>query len=154
NLTRAIKAADGPMESLVAEVQVCEARKQALMEARAGLAQAEALARVDLTGIEGQLRARLDDWRGFLLGECSAARQILRKLIPERLVFTPHTENGERYYEFAGVGRLEPVLDGLIPLTATRPGGAPGHVRQDWWPQRDSNPCFSHDHVFAIVFGS
>jgi len=18
-----------------------------------------------------------------------------------------------------------------------------------WWPQRDSNPCFSHDHVFA-----
>ena len=21
-----------------------------------------------------------------------------------------------------------------------------------WWPQRDSNPCFSHDHVFAKFF--
>jgi hypothetical protein len=50
--------------------------------------------------IESHLCERLTDWRGFLRGQVSAARQIPRKLIPERLVFTPHTEGEARYYTF------------------------------------------------------
>jgi len=30
--------------------------------------------------------------------------------------------------------------------------GAKITTKSPWWPQRDSNPCFSHDHVFAVVF--
>jgi hypothetical protein len=34
------------------------------------------------------LTALLDDWRGLLLGHVVLARQVVRKLVPERLVFT------------------------------------------------------------------
>jgi len=58
-------------------------------------------------------------------------------------VFTPHVDGAERSYTFAGTGRLEPVLQGLIPVPEvavnkqTKQKTEPV-VRQEWWPQRDS----------------
>ena len=72
------------------------------------------------------------------------------------------------YYEFTGKGVLDPILMGVLPAIANNSGDL-----KRWWPQRDlppsrpapavllgghcpadlasrrSNPCFSHDHVFA-----
>ena len=34
-----------------------------------------------------------------------------------------------------------------------RPPDRGGDVQQQWWPQRGSNPCLSHDRVFASERG-
>ena len=84
---------------------------------------------------DAALRARLTDWKGLLTRHVRAARQILAKLIPDRLVFTPHVEGDAGYYRFTGAGRIEPLLQGLVALPT--PTGAARLVRQVWWPQRD-----------------
>src|SRR5262245_61169870 len=151
NLTRAIKAGGGRgLDSLVAEVHAIEARKRALAADHAKLTKAEGLASLDLKRVESQLRERLDDWQGLLTRHGGAARQILAKLIPDRLTFTPHVEGAKRWNTFEGVGRLEPLLHGIIPVTLpTMTRGAATSmttraattrreaVRQHWWPQRE-----------------
>lgn len=138
NLIRAIKAG-GDSEALAAEVKSCEARRQTLRDQVAALAHADQLAAVDLAALDADLRVRLEDWRGLLTRHVGSGRQILRKLIPERLVFTPHTEGTARYYTFEGVGRLEPVLQGTVMPDGSAPQSATSStVRQGWWPQRDS----------------
>jgi len=48
-------------------------------------------------------------------GNVVLARQAVRKLVPERLVFAPiMTPEGERVFEFRGEGRLDPILAGLL----------------------------------------
>jgi hypothetical protein len=127
-------------------VQACEQRKRSLAEGSARLDHVQALASVDLAMIAPQLRARLDDWRSLLTRHVGVARQILKKLIPERLVFTPHVEGDARSYTFAGMGRLDQLLQGLVALPTVGSGRVTAErdtvVRQGWWPQRDSNPCF------------
>ena len=87
--------------------------------------------------MEQDLRAKLDDWRGLLLRNVGSARQALRSLVPARLRFTPKAENGERFYVFEGMAVLDRFLEGIVL------------PKSKWWPQRDSNPCLSRDHVFA-----
>ena len=70
---------------------------------------------------------------------------MLRKLLDGRLVFTPTTAtDGTRVYQFTGRGVLDPIVAGMIPTLLNNSNNI-----KRWWPQRDSNPCFSHDHVFA-----
>src|SRR5262249_16268779 len=126
NLTRAIRMG-GQMESLVRDLREREARKRSLDESLAALGRAQQLGSADLARLEEQLREQLQDWRGLLTKHVGAARQILRKLIPERLRFTPHIDGDRRWYTFEGIGRLEPMLAGMVP-------GAESLVRQEWWP--------------------
>jgi len=65
--------------------------------------------------------------------------RALRALLAGRLAFTAVEDNGRRGYRFEGPGTLDKVIEGVVGLQ-----------QSGWWPQRDSNPCFSHDHVFAI----
>jgi hypothetical protein len=51
-------------------------------------------------------------------------------------VFTPREDEGGRYYEFVGQGSISAIVRGVV-------------LPKVWWPQRDSNPCLSYDHVFA-----
>jgi len=57
-------------------------------------------------------------------------------LLVGRLIFTPKEDTNGRYYEFPGKGSISELLTGVV-------------LPKGWWPQRDSNPCFSYDHVFA-----
>jgi hypothetical protein len=135
NLTRAIAQGRRP-ESLLAEIERREARRTEIQADLARLAQAEQLATLDLPNLESQLRERLTDWQGLLGRHVLQARQILGKLLPTRLVMTPEPDGR---YRFEGTGRITPLIRGLIPSLNL----------QEWWPQRDSNQCFRHDHVFA-----
>jgi hypothetical protein len=73
------------------------------------------VANLDVGHMRKNLTALLDDWRGLLLGNVLQARQVVRKLVPERLVFEPiTTPAGERVFEFRGEGRLDPILSGLV----------------------------------------
>ncbi len=51
-------------------------------------------------------------------------RQILRKLLVGRLIFTPHEDESGRYYVFNGEGALDRILEGTIPVV-TRAGFEP-----------------------------
>jgi hypothetical protein len=80
-----------------------------------------------------ELRSHLSDWQALLRQETGPARRALPSLLIGRLVFTPHERDGEEgFYSFEGEGTVTPIITG-----ATASQGV-------WWPQRDSNPCFSH----------
>ena len=92
------------------------------------------VSQIDFGALENTLRTKLENWRGLLSRHVAQARQIVRKVLADRLTFTPRTEGTHSYYEFEGQGRLEPLLSGVIP--ALLPKG--DQVLQRWWPQRDS----------------
>jgi hypothetical protein len=71
------------------------------------------------------LRERLTDWKGLLQRQTAEARQILRRLLLGRLVFTPREDEDGCYYEFAGQGSISTLLAGVV-------------LPKVWWPQRDS----------------
>ena len=60
------------------------------------------MSRVEQQRIERELRVRVDDWRGLLRRHVPQARQILRKLLVDRVVFTPRAD----HYEFVGAWTL------------------------------------------------
>ena len=66
----------------------------------------------DRERISKDLRARLDDWRGLLRRHVPQARQILRKLLVDRVVFTPRTD----HYEFVGPWTLGKLVSGVVDL--------------------------------------
>ena len=78
----------------------------------AELAARSQLARLDRSRLGREVRARLTDWQGLILGQPQHARQGLKKLLEGRLAFTP-TADGTAV-EFSGDGRPDPVLTGVI----------------------------------------
>ena len=85
-----------------------------------------------------ELRRHLDDWKALLRQETGPARRALQSLLIGRLVFTPHERDGEEgFYSFEGAGTVTPIITGATMSQ---------HV---WWPQRDSNPCFSLERAVS-----
>ena len=78
----------------------------------AGLDGGDRVSRVERQRIERELRVRLDDWRGLLRRHVPQARQILRKLLVDRVVFTPRTD----HYEFTGSWTLGKLVSGVVDL--------------------------------------
>ena len=54
----------------------------------------------------------MDDWWGLLRRHVPQARQILRKLLVDRVVFTPRTD----HYEFVGPWTLGKLVSGVVDL--------------------------------------
>jgi len=78
-----------------------------------------------LEKIREELRRDLDDWRKLLSKHVAQARQILRKFLIGKLVFTPkQDENGKWYYDH-GQGTQGRLLQGasLLPKTWVSPAG-------------------------------
>jgi hypothetical protein len=96
--------------------------------------------RLDRIQLERTARECLTDWHGLLAGQPVQARQMLRKLLEGRLVFTP-TDDGTAV-AFRGTGVLDPVLSGIVdagglPKTSgSRWGFEP--VPEDWCHWRPS----------------
>src|SRR3989442_14396548 len=83
------------------------------------------------------MRQALTDWQGMLRQETGPARRAMQALLKGRLVFTPRERDGERFYTFEGEGTISPVIAGTT------------EVQRVWWPQRDSNPCFSLERAVS-----
>jgi hypothetical protein len=73
---------------------------------------------LDVVRLRRTLDERLDDWRGLLRRQPVQARQILRKLVAGRLIFTPKADAQGHYYEFAGHGTLGQILTGAFDAKA------------------------------------
>jgi hypothetical protein len=74
----------------------------------------------------------LDEWRGVLGKHVSTSRQLLRKMIDGRLVFSPQQEGEDTWYELAGQGSLEKFFAG-IPLI--KAGMSPTGLVNPWYPR-------------------
>ena len=98
--------------SLTAAVRERERERLRIQARVTELATRSQLARLDRSRLGRDLRERLTDWQGLILGQPQHARQGLRKLLEGRLAFTP-TEDGTAV-EFSGQGRLDPILAGVI----------------------------------------
>ena len=55
---------------------------------------------------------RLAEWRGLLKRQTPIARQVLSKLLADKIVWTPRKDEG--LYEFAGRARFDRTLAGIV----------------------------------------
>jgi site-specific DNA recombinase len=109
-LTEAIAAGGGV--TLVGAVKAREAQLETLRGELTALDQLTQVGRLDRIQLEQTARECLTDWQGLLAGQPVQARQMLRKLLEGRLVFTPMADGTA--VEFRGTGMLDPVLSGIV----------------------------------------
>jgi len=122
-LTEAL-VAGWQLQAILAAIKDREGRRQRLTEELAIVEGTGRLGDLDVERLRRTLGERLDD---LLHGQPVQARQILRKLVAGRLIFTPKIDEQGRYYEFAGHGTLGQVLAGAFHARAN---GDPGGLRQ------------------------
>lgn len=117
-LTEAI-ATGGQLTTLLAALQVRQARRDELQACRALVVQHRPF---DRGAIESAARGRLEDWRGLLLKAANIrdGRELLRQVLEGPILFTP--QNG--IYRFEGDAAIGRLL-----------GGAENH-HLDWRPRR------------------
>ena len=110
-LTAAVTAG-GPLKTLVSAIKTAERQVEQINTELAGLDGRTRVSGGERQRIERELRVRLDDWRGLLRRHVPQARQILRKLLVDRVVFTPTTD----CYEFTGSWTLGKLVSGVVDL--------------------------------------
>ena len=97
---------DEPLPSLLEALRARERRRR---ELQAQIQELEGMARL----VEGSgLGAKLTDWQGLLERQPIQARQLLRKLLVGRLIYTPHRDEAGGYYEFTGTASFGRLLSG------------------------------------------
>ena len=96
-LTEAVSVG-GPLRSLVSAIKSTENQIDQIEFELGRLDGQDRLTSRDRDRISKDLRTCLNDWRALLHRHIPQARQVLRKLLVERVVFTPKTD----HYEFVG----------------------------------------------------
>jgi hypothetical protein len=77
----------------------------------------------DANTIRESLREKVSEWKGLLRKHAPIARQMLRKMIDGRIVFTPQPET--RSYGFKIPGDLSSLFNGLVrPQGVASPGSS------------------------------
>ena len=82
-------------------------------------------ARIDWPKVEHQLPAKLEDWKQLLRRHVPQARQVLKRLLAGPIVFTPHREDGSRYYAFTAPINLGRLLTGMVCANMVASPGIP-----------------------------
>src|SRR5262249_17035308 len=113
----------GELTSLVSSLDTFERRRT---ELHTRLDAIRAHPAFDIDAIRRKLGDYLKDWQGLLRGHVHQGQQVLRRLIKDRLTFTP-TDDG--YYMFTGTGSVQPVLSGVVRMLASPAGFEPA-----FWP--------------------
>ena len=132
-------------DALQDELAATEGRRRDLRAALARLAQAEAF-RQSTADLADKITAILRDWTGLTRKPVAQQRQLLRKLMPDRLTVTPHVDAKRKWVDWAGDLAVAPIISGIAPAVGDV---MPESMDQRWWPQRDSNPCFSLERAVS-----
>jgi hypothetical protein len=89
--------------------------------------------------LEEKLRKAVEEWRGVLGRQVVQARQIVTKLLAEKITFTPEDRDGRRGFRFEATGTAEKLLAGVVPGRLQAVVSLSG---ASWSPDaRDLNPC-------------
>ena len=110
-LTAAV-AAGGDVPALVEAIKAQETQRQRL-EARLDTLAAPAPA-FDLRS-EERLREAVEEWREVLGRQVPLARQVLAKLLEEKVSFVPEDRKGRRGFRFRAAGTVERLVAGAVP---------------------------------------
>ncbi len=109
-------ASGGDLPSLVSALKEREHRRAHLRQQVEARLAARQLGRVDLKGLERDLKAKIADWQKVLAsigGNIRLARQLLRTLLAEKLHFTPDLAAGT--CSFVGRSTVGRILQGVTP---------------------------------------
>ncbi len=110
-LTDALASGDSP-----SVVKAIKERESRLADVRAKIEHVDGLARaskLDKTALRVELETRLRDWRKLLDGEPELAKQMLKKICPHGIRFTP-TPDGWRFEGDAAIAGLLPTTWGHV----------------------------------------
>ncbi len=66
--------------------------------------------------MEDQLRGYLKDWSGLAQRHPAQTRQILRKLLPNRIRVWREVRDGEKAYCFEGEAAVGKLFNGLVHI--------------------------------------
>jgi hypothetical protein len=121
-MVAAIGDGKGPA-ALVQEIGKAEARITENEADLARLASAPALGDLDLTQIEPAVAEQLERFLGYLKGNVPRARQVLKKLLKDKLAFRPvDVGKGKRTYAFTGELSYGAVLREIVYLESVPRG--------------------------------
>ena len=114
------------MESLVVALKAEEDRKNVLATELNALGNLEKVISLDAHRIKKDVIARAADVRGLLGRRGPQARQLLRKLVVDRLDCQPYEEGDRRGYRVSGKGTYARLLPGGECATSV---GVPDGIR-------------------------
>ena len=150
NITNAI-ADGGESRSLRAKLVEVERQQADVADRLRRLTALVHLQGQDLALLEAAAqRTVARDWAGLLARHPLQARAIVKKFVVGRFVFRPVVGDGRARYEISATASTNLILAAVVPaLNVPPPRGPEGDEPGRWWPQRDSNPCFSLERVIA-----
>lgn len=100
------------------------------------LAQADVF-RASAADLAQKLGTILADWTDITRKPVAQQRQLLRKLVPDRLTVTPHVDAKCKWIDWAGDLAVAPIISGIAPAVGDVMPEQPMDRR--WWPQGDGN---------------
>ena len=111
-LVDALAGGSLPADEIRARLSTEKARKTALAAELERLNQLAGVAFLDTDQLKRDLRARVDDVTGLLGRPTVQARQMLRKLLADKIELEPVGEGRERGYKFRGALTIERLIGG------------------------------------------
>lgn len=131
-LTAAV-AAGGDIPALIEAIKTQDVRRRPLQ------ARLEELRRAPVSfdgALERRLRAAVEEWRAVLGRQVGQARQIVAKLLADRLTFTPECQEGRRGFRFQATGTVAKLVAGVIPdeLASLRAVASPRGMELSYQP--------------------
>jgi hypothetical protein len=119
-------ARTGTSSHVTSAIKLREPRQAHLERELAALEHREHVSHLDRHNIEKLARQKVEDWQAVMTKRTPQARQVLSKMLRDRLVFVPEKRNGKMGYRFEGEGTILKLLSGTVPeLEAAGSHGAP-----------------------------
>lgn len=113
-LTRAVMEG-GPLPTLLNEIKKQEAHRTNL-SAELAILDGLGVTQFDPVRVEEELRGYLKDWSGLAQRHPAQARQILRKLLPNRIRVWREIHHGEKRYFFEGEAAVGNLFKGIANI--------------------------------------
>ena len=114
-------------EAVQQELAATEATRKDLRDARDRLAAAETFRRAS-GDVEARLTAILKDWQDIRRKPVPQQRQLLRKLVVDRIAVTPHVRGERKWVDWHGSMELAPIVSGITPALGDVLGYGPAVV--------------------------
>jgi hypothetical protein len=101
------------MGHLTAALKAREQRRAHLQRELDALDAGEHLTAFDSAATAHELRHRVEEWRGLVQRNTPIARQVLDRLVIDRICWTPRRDEGK--YEYTGRLHYDRLLVGIVP---------------------------------------
>ena len=108
-------AKSGSSQTVTDAIRKREIQKAQLEHDLASLDRREDVSRLEIRRLEALARTKATEWRSVLKRHTPQARQILSKMLRDKLVFRPEQRGTRRGWRFTGEATICELLTGLIP---------------------------------------